>query len=49
MAREKIYKIRLDEVERERLERVAQKHEIPLSQVFREWLKAQDKEAESVA
>lgn len=46
MAREKVLHIRLSDKEWERLEREATRREVPVAQVFRDFLKTLDRDAE---
>lgn len=46
MAREKVLHIRLSDKEWERLEREATRREVPVAQIFREFLKTLDRDAE---
>lgn len=48
MAREKSIKIRLSDLEYERLERESIRREVPMSQVFRDFLKTLDNTTEPV-
>lgn len=47
MARERIFQIRLNDKEWERLRQAVERQEKPAAQLFREWLKTLDTEAQA--